>query len=74
MQMVFAVLPNAVTVSGTKHYWRAELESCKKLIGLILEGTRWDEEGEASLTVFIMIISFTRNLIHYTKIHLCNFA
>jgi len=45
MQMVFAIVPNAVPVSGTKHYWRAELESCKNLRGLILEGTRWDKEG-----------------------------
>jgi hypothetical protein len=36
-----------------------------------LDGTR---RGEGSLAVFIMIIFFMRNLIHYAKIHLCNFA
>jgi len=74
MQMVFEVLPNAVPVSGTKHFWQAELESCKELSGLSLEGTWWDEEAEGSLAIFVMIIFFTRNLILYAKIHLCNFA
>jgi hypothetical protein len=32
--MVFTILPNALQVGGTKHYWQAELES-----RLILEGT-----------------------------------
>jgi len=41
MQMVFAILLNAVPVSGTKHYWRAELESCKNL--------KWSHPGGHSM-------------------------